>query len=498
MIFQANFDLGAQNPAPSSYHPGGPGDVLPAGSTSAVYSGTAIALPPGYEGGQALALTNGAAAPVRQGYNFWGLTNADKLVQNSYTVEAIVRASFADAVYNGTNYGKTTKAYILHAQPQGSGWGDDSSLWVDQTTRKVGWGGIGGFGDMTSITALEDGRWYHIAVVVNGSGVVATQAHRMYINNIDDAVGPYPIGWETAGLFFVSPNVFVGCTPDSTSNNFASLVDAVAISDTALTPGSFVLPTVTPAMSGVCFQVNFDLAAQSPAPGIYYNPTLTNDIIPPGCSGLRLDTNNAIVLGGGMQGKGALAMTGGAAAPSVQGYKFWNASSNKLVQNTFTLEAIVKPDFSDAIVGGTNYGKASTSYILANAFPGMSTLYVDQQTGQVHYRGYDTWGDIDSSMTLTNGQWYHIAVVVDGGTLQTRMYINGQHKGTGSYPDGWQTLGIFQMAQHLFVGSYDGSTTGKNFCGQIDAVAISDTARGINNFVLPYRYPPAGTIVKVR
>ncbi|MDD5707181.1 MAG: LamG domain-containing protein [Kiritimatiellae bacterium] len=479
-LLRVNFDTGAQNPAPSPYVAGA-GDILPSGSTSVCFNPVRFSTENGKQGGQALAFTAGAASPVRQGYQFSALTNVQKFAQNSFTVEAIVRPDFSDAVYGGTNYGTTSRSIIFFGCPEG--WGINSVLFVDQNTHKVQWIGAGGYGDMASIQTLAPNRWYHVAVVVDGS----IPQVRMYIDGVIENAGAYPDGWQYQGIFSIGDTISVGNDPNTTTNNFAGLIDALSISDTALAETSFVLPSCSSNGTGVVFRTLFDFNAQTPAPSLYPYPSLPADILPQGCSGVRLDTNNAIVRGDGYQGRGALVMMGGGAAPNTQGYKFWDVAANKLVQNSFTLEVICKPCFSDAVVDNVNYGRTAKSTLLANEFRDMCWLYLDQQTGLVHFRGYTGYGDIDSSMVLTNGQWYHTAVVVDGAALQTRLYINGVQDGyTGNYPYGWHTQGIYQVYQHLFIGT-TGLATGENFCGEIDAVAISDTARSVEDFVLPVK-----------
>lgn len=489
-VFKVNFDAGAQNPAPNPYVAQGsdifPGAMWNTCNSSLTQLGALLNV--GKQGGQQLVQTNGAAAPVRQGYMFGGLAPSYKWLSNTFTIEAIIRPQYSDAVYNGTNYGKTSKSVIFYGDPPG--YGELTTLFLDQTTHKVGYTGNGGYGQMTSASTLEEGRWYHVAVVIKGSGDGA-QATYLYINNVLDATGGYPLGWETLGIFYIASNITIGASADIVSNNFCGAIDAVAVSDTALGPNAWALPLGQAPGNGVVLRANFDIAAQNPAPTVYL-PGGPSDVLPAGCGPVLLGTNNtAIVADNGKQGTNAFSMTLGAAAPVVQGYCFYDVSTNVLVQNTFTVEAIIKPNYADAIYNGTNYGKTAQSVILYGQRKGYSQnsiLYVDQTTRKLKWYGASGYGDMTSVETLEEGRWHHVAVVVNGGNDTVTMYINGVPDTSGIYPGGWELYGIFNIGRDVIIGG-DRNMLFNSFCGSIDAVAISDTARDPTSFVLPYGCP---------
>ncbi len=83
------------------------------------------------------------------------------------------------------------------------------------------------------------------------------------------------------------------------------------------------------------------------------------------------------------------------------------------------------------------------------------------------------WTWHDTGYTVTNGEWTHIAVTYDNGTVTT--YVNGNvvdvYDGSGSIGDSYPVL------NELRIGGRSNNPAGKYFDGQIDDVRIWNTAR---------------------
>jgi len=247
-IYRLNFDVPASSPGPSPYL-AGPGDIIPAGMTNVGLDNPHdIAVPAvaGPQGGNVLSQMLGAGWPNQQGYRFGGdgvrfTETPGPTVSNTWTLEVLVNPYF----YN-SGFGLSDNSMILNSENMGDGYGPgDISLSVSQNTGKVSMSfAMYGYGDMVSSTALQSGQWYHIAVVVNGSGDPGTQRTEMWINGSLDATGGYPVGWETQGLFKIPGYFNIGSWYWTTERNWQGQIDAFAISNAALAPGSFVFAPV--------------------------------------------------------------------------------------------------------------------------------------------------------------------------------------------------------------------------------------------------------------
>lgn len=239
---------------------------------------------------------------------------------------------------------------------------------------------------------------------------------------------------------------------------------------------AFTVPRCSQA--AVVYLFNFDGSDGTVAPG-------PGDAVPQGAS-VDVGESTYIITPDppGLQGGNALSQRLGAAWPNKQGVRIGNGP---VIQNAWTIEAVVRPDLS-----GCSYGKALTSYVF-NSYTqdsydmGDVSLSVDQNTGIVTFSpwGNTLFGKITSSVSLKSGMWYHIAVVVRMGLpQQTELWINGSLDGAGNYPSGWETQGQYRIPSHFRIGGWDYTTTGRNWQGEIDAVCISDTALATGSFAL--------------
>jgi hypothetical protein len=208
----------------------------------------------------------------------------------------------------------------------------------------------------------------------------------------------------------------------------------------------------------------------------------------------------------GLQGGNVLDQPLGAIWTNQQGFRFGAdgitiaGTPGPTIANSFTIEAIVRPDFRGGayspFLGDTS---AISTIFGSSAHNGVSwqhatNISVDQNTGIVSLdlgmaSGGNPYGNIDSTTPLVSGQWCHIAAVVRGSgdaNQRIELWINGVLDGTGYYPAGWETQSLYVVPGYFTVGgTYGPWFTQRNWQGQIDALAISDVALGPSSFVLP-------------
>jgi hypothetical protein len=83
------------------------------------------------------------------------------------------------------------------------------------------------------------------------------------------------------------------------------------------------------------------------------------------------------------------------------------------------------------------------------------------------------WAWHDTGYTVTNGEWTHIAVTYNNGTVTT--YVNGNlvdvYEGSGSIGD------VYPALNELRIGGRSNNPADKFFDGQIDDVRVWNTAR---------------------
>ena len=271
------------------------------------------------------------------------------------------------------------------------------------------------------------------------------------------------------------------------------------------------------------FRINFDIDPlqvphAGPAPDPY--PGGTGDILAGSTNELSpiggYDDNNVIVASDGPQGGGMYQQVRGAHWANSQGYEFNNLPGTPafngngpdyFVANDWTLEVLVKPDFTN-----TGFGIWNTSWIFGsrNLADGSTwgdvDLWVDQNNGLVSfYPSSSGIGGIVANTPVVEGQWNHIAAVVrsalTGGPQQVELYINGVLQDTlGAYPGGWETQDLFRIPGGTNtdqIGTGDGDlgiftigadhwpTAGNNYQGDIDALVISDMPLGPGSFAIP-------------
>ena len=286
--------------------------------------------------------------------------------------------------------------------------------------------------------------------------------------------------------------------------------------------------------------LNFNHGAQSPAPDPY--TAGTGETIPAGISGHRLSTDSNLIdatLGAGEGGQSLSQKSGSInlrEGYERQGYIFdftEPVADMNMAISEYTIEMLIKPDLSGPSNLKTEHATLLNSRDCNSALAtkGTVVLEMDQNdidAGRIHYYPniFDrTAGSLHSRERLKSDQWYHIAVVLrsnlSGGPQRAELWINGQLDTTSadcggctqncgsictqSYPETWETQGIFTLKSHFSIGSpfqdiYDpyslkspdiNDVNGQNWKGEIDSVAITDDALYPNGFLLPT--PPCYT-----
>ncbi len=131
--------------------------------------------------------------------------------------------------------------------------------------------------------------------------------------------------------------------------------------------------------------------------------------------------------------------------------------------NTMTMEAWINPDAS-----------ANANRMIINKEGEYEVaLFSDDKIYWAFANTDPGWTWHDTGYTVTNGEWTHIAVVYDNGTVKT--FVNGNvvdvYDGSGSIGDSYPVL------NELRIGGRSNVPAGKFFDGQIDDVRIWNTAR---------------------
>ncbi|EMI57701.1 LamG-like jellyroll fold domain-containing protein, partial [Rhodopirellula sallentina] len=156
------------------------------------------------------------------------------------------------------------------------------------------------------------------------------------------------------------------------------------------------------------------------------------------------------------------------------------ASSPELVMtNTMTMEAWVRPEAS-----------ANTDRMILNK-EGEYELSVDVD-GSLKWGFNNTdpgWAWHDTNHVLTEGEWAHVAVTYDNGTVTT--YVNGDvvgvYEGSGAIGDAHPTM------DELHIGGRSNNPAGQYFQGGIDDVRIWNVARSQDEIRATIETPPSGS-----
>jgi hypothetical protein len=174
-------------------------------------------------------------------------------------------------------------------------------------------------------------------------------------------------------------------------------------------------------------------------------------------SGLFFDGDNYITVGGSA------------------GLSFLNQS--------FTLEAWVKPDLTNAPGTGMIFSRSDTLHTNYQ-------LSLTDNTIRFEW-SYDDTTDVSVKYTgnLRDGQWHHIAAVYDNPAATARIFVDGVLRTTKAVlpptiDNGWNTY----VGGLVFAGIAD-----KTFSGTLDLLAVAGSALYSSNFTPSILYPSSST-----
>ena len=131
----------------------------------------------------------------------------------------------------------------------------------------------------------------------------------------------------------------------------------------------------------------------------------------------------------------------------------------------FTLEAWIKP----AVLDGEYRGVVSNESSTPSGRQGY-LVYVQQTQGS----GFERWADNASDPTVVagvvqTGRWFHVVGTFDGNLLT--YYVNGVQRSTHV-----GDISIVAQTSSFMIGTLLSETSGSNFAGTIDEVAVYDHA----------------------
>lgn len=231
-VYYMTWDNGPTNGSPNPYVLG-PDEILPAGVSNARKGvNSLVVAPPGsIQGG--LALDN-RGAWTENGYQF--TESAAGGITGAFTFEA---SFYLVATNNRDGHASYSRGLIYDNAESGSNRGirvrlDDNGSHLFNVVYDIdSLGGGGGGISLSTPNVVTLSNWYHLAVVHDASGA------RIYLNNTLISANANPIGsrtvigsdsWFELGQIYGDGNRFLG-----------GFLDAWAISDTALAPGSFAI-----------------------------------------------------------------------------------------------------------------------------------------------------------------------------------------------------------------------------------------------------------------
>lgn len=147
--------------------------------------------------------------------------------------------------------------------------------------------------------------------------------------------------------------------------------------------------------------------------------------------------------------------------PHLSAFNF-GASTNK-----WTIQCWYKP------VGGSGDRNILAHYKTTSTYDGWVLWHGSD--GKVHFANYPANNNFVSATTLSNGTWYHIAVINDG--TYTKLYVNGSAESSIS------SFNITSYTTPIDIGS---NSQGSWLNGYIDEVKIDNgTAQWTGNFTPP-------------
>jgi hypothetical protein len=166
--------------------------------------------------------------------------------------------------------------------------------------------------------------------------------------------------------------------------------------------------------------------------------------------------------------------------------------------NSYTIETVVNCDYTDWGSSGTtgplvmNQGTNGGSFMwFDNDLPGKILFSPGfGAKADSEFGGIDTRAKTWSTSNVNDGEWHHIAGVFDGTADEARIYVDGVLEATTSFAawaggtsySGTRGCGA---GDTMYFASSGSDNTIREYVGDIDGVAYSNSVLGPGSFVLP-------------
>jgi len=313
-------------------------------------------------------------------------------------------------------------------------------------------------GELSLAGAVSDGRWHHVALVIDSSkaGVDRVQ---LYLDKVRQAK---VAGCSDAtAAAFRNETFFIG-SRSNTVNKFTGQLDDVRISDQALTTNQFLqLPTLAPEVAYWPF-----------SPG-------TETVDATGNGNTLTNIGVAFVKGAASFG-GTQTVFSTIGKLDLSGYQ------------AVTLEYFIctsSTNSSVVIEHSANAGSYSGAF--ASAYSDFNSI--GNLTGVLKTSaGYNI--DATTAGAASDGRWHHVAVVIDpakAGADRLQLYFDKVRQAThGVYTNDAVTAFRCDL---LFIGSRANSTA--KFSGQLDDVRVTGRTLATNEFLqIPSTDLPQGVL----
>lgn len=410
---------------------------------------------------------------------------------------------------------RTCSAWIKTTQASGIiiGWGGDApeALWVVRVNETGGLRTEVNGGMLYGTTPLNDGRWHHVAVVLEDDGTPDVGEVKLYV---DGQLEPIAASYGRPVNTTADWDVVIGYNR-LRQQYFKGLIDDVRIYDRALGDDEIAALARTSVLATAAYW-RFE---EGPAGAAVSHGGAADGGFYPGTLDSSGNGNHLSVHAEGWAGfayradvSGSTLQSGTANTLSVQNTgtypaMFTNSEAMRtMTPRAFTIEASFKPEAGGfrTLVGRDSYGAATTNAALSALYLQIMpsdavAIKFDDEAGYWHVA--QSADGLIQGFTFPNagqGRWYHVAAVSDGRTLslyladasagggyalvaQTDLTQSGSPNtaltaGLGS-GGGWQA-GNWSVGR----GLYNGDHTDRAF-GFIDEVRISTRALSPSQFL---------------
>ncbi len=337
---------------------------------------------------------------------------------------------------------------------------------------------------VTTPTSLYDGRWHHVALLVNGAARTATAY-------VDYKLCGTLSGLEPRSYAKGADDLYVGSTPQ-TSGCFGGTIAHVRISDVVLSPRHFLqFSNLAGAASGVPLHVDFEDAGTADVaslPGDLPNRGDGGGLVcicaANGYPSVRKGDVAASTVypaydvAPGFTNSAALANVPHS-ENTVKRYVQWNPQGDAFTNTSFTVECFYKTIQSAQYIPLVRRREPKWNVQFNLGFshsPGhvAATILTSE--------GWPVQRAVADEEATNDGRWHHAALVVDAAAKTLRLYRDHREVGTSVV-----------FADNLFVTPSDfpvcigGVDNGNTFDGLIDDVRITMRALGPSEFLTTKR-----------